>query len=65
MTEAKRLAVALGDRSYDIVVGAGLIAEAGALLAPVIRQKRVVVVTDETVAGLHLPRFAAGLGARP
>ncbi len=63
MSAAERLTVALGRRSYDIVVGSGLIAEAGALLAPVLRQKRVVIVTDETVAGLHLARFAASLAA--
>ena len=59
----RRLRVALGERSYDIVVGAGLLREAGALMAPVLRQKRVVIVTDETVAGLHLARFAASLAA--
>ncbi len=32
-------------------------------MQPVLRQPRVVVVTDETVAGLHLPRLAAGLDA--
>jgi 3-dehydroquinate synthase len=55
------LRVDLGTRSYDIVVGAGLLAEAGALMAPVIRQKRAIVVTDETVAQLHLAALKAGL----
>ena len=36
--------------SYDVVVGDGLLARAGALLAPVLPQKRAFVVTDETVA---------------
>ncbi|HZB93464.1 MAG TPA: 3-dehydroquinate synthase [Stellaceae bacterium] len=61
MSAAQRLTVALGARSYDIVVGSGLMAEAGRLLAPVIRQRRVVIVTDANVAQLHLPRFAASL----
>jgi len=39
------------------------LAEAGALLTPVLRQKRAVVVTDANVATLHLPRFVAGLAA--
>ena len=55
------LRVELGERSYDIVIGAGLLADAGSLIAPVVRQKRAVVVTDENVAKLHLKALAAGL----
>jgi 3-dehydroquinate synthase len=44
----------LGERSYDILVGDDLLADAGHLMAPVLHQKRVIIVTDETVAGLHL-----------
>jgi 3-dehydroquinate synthase len=61
MSAAQRLTVALPARSYDIVVGRRLLTEAGALIAPVVRQKRVLVVTDEHVATLHLERFRAGL----
>ncbi|HZL58394.1 MAG TPA: 3-dehydroquinate synthase [Stellaceae bacterium] len=62
MTAApQRLRVELGARGYDIVVGSGLLADAGALVAPVLRQKRVVVVTDENVARLHLQPLQAGL----
>ena len=63
MSARDRLRVELGPRSYDIVIGSGLIGEAGALIAPVIRQRRAVIVTDETVARLHLPRLEAGLDA--
>ena len=45
------------------MIGAGLLEEAGALMRPVLRQERVVIVTDETVARLHLARLAAGLDA--
>ncbi len=55
-----RVHVALG-RGYDIAIGAGLIARAGALLAPVLPQKRAMIVTDETVAGLHLPALLGSL----
>jgi 3-dehydroquinate synthase len=58
-----KLRVALGARSYDIVVGSRLLEEAGALMGPVLRQSRVIVVTDETVAALHLRRLASGLDA--
>jgi 3-dehydroquinate synthase len=57
----ERLRVELGARSYDIVIGSRLLEAAGALMRPVLRQNRVVVVTDETVALLHLPRLAAAL----
>jgi shikimate kinase/3-dehydroquinate synthase len=57
----RRLPVALASASYHVVIGDGLLARAGALLAPVLPQKRAVVVTDETVAGLHLPALLAGL----
>src|SRR5579883_2102869 len=63
MSEPSRLRVELGARSYDIVVGQGLLDEAGTWLQPVIRRDRVVIVTDETVAALHLDRFAAALAA--
>jgi 3-dehydroquinate synthase len=63
MSATQRLTVALGARSYDIVVGRRLIAEEGALIASVVRRKRIVVVTDEHVAALHLERFRAGLAA--
>jgi len=56
-----RCPVALGAASYEVVIGDGLLARAGALLAPVLPQKRAVVVTDETVAALHLAALLAGL----
>ncbi len=65
----ERVPVALGERSYDIRVGPGQLAEAGKLLAPFARGP-VPVVTDEIVAKLHLERClfalrASGLDARP
>ena len=56
-----RLKVRLSERSYDIVVGDGLLERAGALMAPVLPARRVVVVTDASVAPLHLPALRAGL----
>ena len=60
---ARRLPVGLGDRSYDVVVGPGLLARAGGLIAPVLPARRVVVITDATVAPLHLPALRDGLEA--
>ncbi|HXP13643.1 MAG TPA: 3-dehydroquinate synthase family protein, partial [Stellaceae bacterium] len=60
-TGSAHLRVELGNRSYDIVAGSGLLAEAGDLMQRVLRQKRVVVVTDANVAKLHLKTLASGL----
>jgi shikimate kinase/3-dehydroquinate synthase len=59
----RRLSVVLPSTSYDVVIGDALLARAGALLAPVLPQKRAVVVTDATVAELHLPALQRGLDA--
>jgi 3-dehydroquinate synthase len=53
--------VALGDRAYDILIGEGLIAGAGARLAERFPGRRFAVVADATVAGLHLPALRASL----
>ena len=53
--------VALGSRSYPIHIAPGLLGAAAEVLAPLARGGRLVVVTDEHVAALHLPRLAAGL----
>lgn len=60
---ASRVDVALGDRSYDIHIGPGLLARAGDLIAPVLRRKRTFIVTDQTVAGLHLEPLRAAFAA--
>ena len=46
--------VELGPRSYDVVVGTGLVGEAGRLMAPLLEGRSAVVVTDRVVAGLYL-----------
>ncbi len=58
---AKSVTVALGERSYNIEIGAGVLQRAGELLTPLASGSRVFVVTDETVAALHLSAFEAAL----
>ncbi|MDO5613462.1 MAG: 3-dehydroquinate synthase [Paracoccus sp. (in: a-proteobacteria)] len=58
-----RVHVALGDRAYDVLIGRGLIGRAGDLIAPLLRRPRVAILTDETVAGLHLAPLQAALSA--
>lgn len=55
--------VDLGARSYDVVIGPGLIAEAGAHIAKTVPRCRVAIVTDGNVAALHLPALRASLKA--
>ena len=53
--------VALGDRSYDIVIGRGLIASLGARIAALRPGAKAAVVTDENVARHHLAAAEAAL----
>lgn len=53
--------VPLLGRAYDVRIGAGLIHEAGAQIAPLLARKRVAVLTDENVAALHLESLRQGL----
>jgi len=53
--------VGLGPRAYDVVIGHGLIDEAGTRIRPLLKQARVAVVSDETVWALHGARLSAAL----
>jgi 3-dehydroquinate synthase len=54
------LQVALGDRSYPILIGEGLLAHTEHLL-PYVRRPRAAVVTNTTVGEIYLDDFRAGL----
>jgi 3-dehydroquinate synthase len=56
----RRLNVALGDRSYDILIGPGLAGRAD-LIAPLLPVARVAVVSNTTVAPLYLERLVQSL----
>ncbi|NMM44902.1 3-dehydroquinate synthase [Rhodospirillaceae bacterium KN72] len=53
--------VALGDRSYDIHIGPTALAESGGLIKPLLKRNKIVVISDETVAGLHLETLQGSL----
>jgi 3-dehydroquinate synthase len=53
--------VALGERSYDIVIGENLLARAGELIASAAKPKRAIIVSDEAVAPLYLAALKASL----
>jgi 3-dehydroquinate synthase len=58
----RTITVALGERSYPIHIGAGLLARTGELLAQ-LPSRRAVVVTNPTVASFHLEALERSLGA--
>ena len=56
-----QVSVGLGARSYEIVIEANALNNAGATLAPYARNGRLTLVTDSNVASHVLPRLSAGL----
>jgi 3-dehydroquinate synthase len=53
--------VNLGARSYEVRIGTGLIDRTGVEIGPLLKRRKVAVITDETVAGTHLMRLAGSL----
>ncbi len=63
MTAPVTVGVSLGDRSYDILIGPGLIGRAGAEVARRLPGIRAAIVTDANVAAHHLAAMQASLAA--
>ncbi|MDD9924082.1 MAG: 3-dehydroquinate synthase [Boseongicola sp.] len=55
--------VPLGDRAYDVRIGQGLLAAAGAEIAPQLYRPHVAIVTEENVAEVQMAALKAGLDA--
>lgn len=60
--KTRTLTVDLGERSYPIFIGEGLLQTSG-LLAPYIHGQQVLVVTNETIAPLYLQLLMKSLSA--
>lgn len=60
---SRRVHVALGERSYNVEVGPGLLDRAGALIAELGDFSRLIVVTNPTVRALYGERLEAALGS--
>jgi 3-dehydroquinate synthase len=58
-----KVVVDLGERSYSILIGGGLLAGAAGHIAPLLSRPKVAIVTDANVAGLHLPALEGALAA--
>ena len=56
----RRLSLSLGDHSYPILIGGGLLSRAN-LILPFLRTPRVALVSNSTVAPLYLDSLAGGL----
>ncbi len=54
--------VSLGDRSYDIVIGRGVLASLGTRVAALRPGAKTVIITDENVARYHLTATETALG---
>lgn len=61
MTDSVTVHVPLPGRAYDVRIGPGLLARAGAEIAPLLQRPRLAIVTDDSVAGLHLAPLRAAL----
>lgn len=60
MPPARTVSVALGPRSYDILIGSAILGEAGKRIAA-LKPSRCAVVTDQTVGRLYLDDVRASL----
>jgi 3-dehydroquinate synthase len=63
MGARRSVAVSLAHRSYEILIGPGLLDEAGGLIAPLVGKRKAIIVTDETVGGLYARALEASLDA--
>ncbi len=59
----KKVHVPLGDRAYDILIGPGLIARAGAEITARLKGRKAAIVTDANVAPIYLDALVASLEA--
>ncbi|HEV2897655.1 MAG TPA: 3-dehydroquinate synthase [Pseudaminobacter sp.] len=59
--DAVTVEVGLGERTYDILIGAGLIGRAGEEIARRLPGIRVAIVSDENVAACHLGALSESL----
>lgn len=58
---ASRINVDLGERSYEILIGGGLLQQAGEMIQSLRPGAKCAIITDETVASHHLAALEASL----
>ena len=57
----RKLTVGLESRAYNIFIGPDLIDQAGEILGQISAGRHIVIISDKTVARLHLRRLKSGL----
>lgn len=63
MSGIESVKVSLGNRSYDILIGNGLIKNAGEHIVKILPSKKVFIVTDDNVAKIYLASLQKSLDA--
>ncbi|MBN9029319.1 MAG: 3-dehydroquinate synthase [Rhizobiales bacterium] len=61
LSPSRSVHVPLGERSYDILIGTGLIARAGAEIAARLKGRKAAIITDANVGPLYLDALTASL----
>lgn len=59
----ENLRVDLGERSYEIVIGGGLLDTAETYITPLLARQKTAIITDDNVAKAQLPRLSQSLDA--
>ena len=57
----KTLTVNLPDKTYDILIGSGLLSSIGNVISPLLKRRFVAIVTDENVGALYAKPLQAAL----
>jgi len=63
LTETQTVDVQLGDRSYEIHIGSGLIEQLATLCASFVNDRHVVIISDSKVAPLYLSKVETALNS--
>jgi len=61
LAAARTVTVPLGERAYDVLIGPGLLGQAGRLMTSRLGAAKCGIVTDENVARFHLEALEAAL----
>lgn len=56
-----RLPISLSQNHYEVLIGSDLLQQIGSLITPLLKQKKVFILADQTVANLHLTPLLHGL----
>lgn len=55
------LPITLSKNHYNVFIGSDLLQQAGSLILPLLKQKKVFIIADQTVANLHLATLTHSL----